>query len=68
MSVGIKFMVVTKGHPHRKDGLKVGEVVRVADGWKLFPYTQDGASRKAWPTPKDAAARFKHTELVAVPA
>lgn len=64
MSETRKFKMLTKGHPHRRDGLEVGEVIRVAAGWKVFPYTQDGASRKAWPTAQAAAARFKHTELV----
>jgi hypothetical protein len=58
------YQLVTEGNPRYQDGALVAYVKKGRDGWRAFPFTQDQPSRKAWPTPEQAAKRFKRTKLL----
>lgn len=58
------YQLVSAGNPNYRDGSLLAYVRKSPDGWRLIPFTQDQPSRKAWPTPEQAAKRFKRTALV----
>jgi hypothetical protein len=60
----VQYQLVTDGNPRYQDGSLVALVRKSGDGWRVHPYTQDRPSRKEWPTPEQAAARFKRTKLI----